>query len=95
MSDEPTIGEVYRLCQTIDARTVQIQKDATQESHSLRGYINSHALMLERHEGAIKALNKDVEGVQQQHAGAKTWIAGVVSGGLVGGLGLLWEKLTK
>lgn len=89
MSDDKdvTLGEVYRLCQAINARTLQMQADADKESHSLRNYINEHALILERHDGALRA-------VEKSQAGARNWIAGLVSGGLVAAFAWLldWVK---
>lgn len=89
MGDEQiTTGELMRTCQRIQETLTTMQQEAKSDRHELRNGLHALGLTVGVHDEQIKA-------IAEKQSSTKQWIGGVVSGGLVSGLALLWERLTK
>lgn len=78
-NEQPSIWELARTCGRIEQSLVEMRSEAKADRHVLANRIEAHGLQLAVHE-------QKITDVQEKQSGAKNWIAGVVSGGLVAAL---------
>ena len=89
MSDDTvSIGELSRTCERIESTLDAMREDAKRDRHAIHGRIDAHGIAIAVHAEQIKA-------VTEAHSGARNWIAGLVSGGLVAGFAWLMDFLRK
>lgn len=84
-----TLGEVHRLCLDIKSTLAKMQTEAAEESHNLR----SHHIQPMATKLAL--LEQRVDQVQDKQKDSRNWLAGVVSGSVVGAVLLIAEYFLK
>lgn len=84
--------DLYRTCADIKDTLVEMRKEAKDDRHDLRNRIDKIGL---EYGTQLAVHDIQITDVLAKQSGTKNWIAGLVSGGLVGAISVLWDRLSK